>query len=160
MSLSTGAIATIATVMVMAGLPASILGNEIATRLGRRFTLAAMMTASAATALLLAFTSGGPLPLVLALTSLYAVLVMSDSAAITVGTIASAPVERRGATIAVQTLMASLMAMIAPLACGWSLDLFGGESRWGWGIALAIMGGGALFGALGVARVGGRREKA
>jgi len=87
-------------------------------------------------------------PVVLALALLYGCLVMIDSAAITVGTVQAAAADLKGATLAVQTLLGSLGAMLAPLASGFLLDLLGPGTRAGWAVALATVAAGALLGPL------------
>lgn len=137
---------TFATFLVLLGLPASIAGNELATRFDRRRTLAAVMTASASLGIALAALASGPLLLFVPVAMLYACLVMADSAAITVGTLASTPAARRGTTIAVQTLLGSLMAMASPMLTGLALDLFADDPATGWLAAFAVTGAGALVG--------------
>jgi len=152
--LEPAAVASFATVLVLLGLPASILGNELATRFDRRRALAAIMTASAASGLALAALAGGPLLLLVPVAILYACLVMADSAAITVGTLAATPAVRRGTTIAVQTLFGSLMAMASPMLTGLALDLFAADPASGWLAAFAVTGAGALVGPLVLLRSG------
>lgn len=141
-------IASLATLLVLLGLPASILGNELATRFDRSRTLALLMAASAAAGLALASLAHGPLPLLLTVAALYAWLVMADSSAITVGTLAVTPAARRGTTIAVQTLLASVMAMVSPMLTGAALDLYAEEPASGWLAVFAITGAGAMIGPL------------
>ncbi len=138
--------AAIATALVMIGLPASIGGNELASRFSRTLVLTVIMTASAAFAVLLGLVAHLPFPLVVAIAALYACLVMADSAAITVGTLAQAPMERRGTAIATQTLLASVMAMASPLLVGYALDWAGDGNMAGWVLGFAIMGLGVMAG--------------
>ena len=138
--------AGIATALVMIGLPASIAGNELASRLSRPLVLSAIMSASAAFALLLGSAAGLAFPLVVAIAAVYACLVMADSAAITVGTLAQAAPERRGTAIATQTALASVMAMASPLLVGYALDWAGDGEPTGWVLGFAIMGLGVLAG--------------
>ncbi|MCS6877860.1 MAG: MFS transporter [Geminicoccaceae bacterium] len=139
-------IATFATVVLLLGLPASLIGNEIAARLPRAPTVAVFMLASAISGCALGASAGAGFALVLALALVYGCLVMIDSAAITVGTVQAAAPELRGATLAVQTFAGSLAAMLAPLASGFLLDLSGPHSRTGWAAAMASVAAGALLG--------------
>ncbi|WP_366555905.1 MFS transporter [Aquibaculum sediminis] len=127
-----------ASLFLMLGLPASILGNEAALRWGRRRTLTLVMLASAALAAGLGFAAVLPPALLLLLVACHAILVMADSSALTAGAVAAATT-RRGATMAVHSLLGFTFAFIAPLVAGLLLDL-GGDTPLGWGLALASLG--------------------
>lgn len=139
-------IATLATIVLLLGLPASLLGNELAGRLPRAAVVSGYMLASAGLGTALGFALEGGFALVLVLAFLYGWLVMVDSAAITVGTVQAAAPELKGATLAIQTLLGSIGAMLAPLASGFLLDLLGSGTRAGWAAALATVAAGALLG--------------
>lgn len=141
-----------ATVFLMLGLPASILGNEAALRWGRRRTLTLVMLASAALAALLGFAAALPPELLLALVALHGFLVMADSSALTAGAVAAATA-RRGATMAVHSLLGFSFAFAAPLVAGLVLDLGGGGTPLAWGLALASLGAVAALGPLALARL-------
>lgn len=128
------------------GLPASVLGNEIALRIGRRRWLGFIMPASAALSLVIGWSIDWPLAAVLALLALYTVTVSADSATLTAGAVESAPAELKGATMALHTLIGFAGASLGPLAAGGLLDLFGADTRLGWIIAFAAMGIVAGFG--------------
>jgi MFS family permease len=145
-ALSPAAIALIATLLLLAGLPASILGNELAARHGRPRVTGWLMAASALVALLLGLAAALPWWLVLALAGCYGLLVMADSAALTVGTIGAARAELQGATIALQTFAGAIGALLGPLAAGYALDLAGADGPAGWALAFAVIGAGALLG--------------
>ncbi|HLS68374.1 MAG TPA: MFS transporter [Kiloniellales bacterium] len=135
-----------ATLLLMLGLPASILGNEAALRWGRRRALTLIMLSSALLACLIGFASLLPLQLLLAVVAFHAILVIADSSALTAGAVAAAP-GRPGATMAVHSLLGFGFALIAPLAVGLLLDL-GGQTPLGWGMALASLGLVAALGPL------------
>jgi MFS family permease len=147
-------LALLGTGLVLLGLPASIFGNELASRSDRGGVLTAVMLASAATGAVLGFLAGLPFLLLAVLTAFYAVVMMADSAALTVGTIAVADPARRGATIAVQQLCGSSAAVLAPLLVGLLLDSLGADGLVGWGVAFMLLGGGALAGAAALAFYG------
>ncbi len=151
-------VGTVATVLIVVGLPAGLVGNELAERTGRRRAVAILMFASAAMAALMALTTGQGFVLVASLALVYGALVMADNSAILVGNIQSTPPERRGAAIAVQTFLAATMALLSPLAIGGVLDAFGAGSL-AWGLAFCVMGLGAAVGALAVLWPG-ERERA
>ncbi len=155
-------VATLATLVLLIGLPASLLGNELAGRLPRAPTVAGLMLASALLGASLGLWTGVGFAAVLVVTFLYGALVMADSAAITVGTVQAAAAELRGATLAVQTFLGSIGAMLAPLLSGMVLDALGAESRAGWTAALATVAAGALLGPLALralARAEGLHER-
>ncbi|MDX6749029.1 MFS transporter [Geminicoccaceae bacterium 1502E] len=143
-------VAVIATFIMLLGLPASVLGNELATRHERRRMLSLVMLLSACLGAGLGYAAALPFWLVVALATGYGAVVMLDSAALTVGTLSTAAIERRGATIAVQSSLGSLAALASPLASGFVLDHFGHASLAGWGAAFVVVAGGALFGAASV----------
>lgn len=146
-------IATLATFVLLLGLPASLVGNELAGRLPRAPTVAVLMLASAALGAGLGQAVSLGFPAVVALVLLYGWLVMFDSAAITVGTVQAAAPELKGQTLALQTLLGSLGAMLAPLLSGLALDLVGPDSVAGWTAALATVAAGALLGPLALGRL-------
>ncbi|MBK8160764.1 MAG: MFS transporter [Rhodospirillaceae bacterium] len=132
--------------VLVLGLPASIIGNEIALRIGRHRWLTFIMPASAALSLVIGWSVDWPLAAVLALLALYTVTVSADSATLTAGAVESAPAELKGATMALHTLIGFTGASLGPLAAGGLLDLFGADTRLGWVIAFAAMGLVAGFG--------------
>jgi MFS family permease len=146
-------IAMLATIVLLLGLPASLVGNELAGRLPRAPTVAALMLASAALGAALGQAVPLGFPVVVALTLLYGWLVMSDSSAITVGTVQAAAPELKGQTLAAQTLLGSVGAMLAPLLSGLVLDLVGPDTVGGWTAALATVAAGALLGPLALRRL-------
>lgn len=145
----------VATVVLLLGMPASIAGNEIATRFGRRRCVTAFMIASGGIALALGFLTAAPLWLLALLLAIYGCVVMADSGALTAGTVIAATPERRGATMALHSLSGFAVGFISPLAFGVVLDLGGGTgSSLAWGLAFALLGLGALTGPLALARLG------
>lgn len=146
--ISASALAAIATVALLLGLPASLAGNELAQRLGRRRALLLLMPAAALLALLVGLAAALPFwPLTL-LVALYAALMMADSAALTVGLVGVTPASRRGLTIGVQQLAGTSAAFVAPVVAGLCLDLVGADRPAGWAAAIASLGLGPLLGAL------------
>lgn len=133
------AVATIGALVAMA---ASIGGAEVATRLGRARMVAVYMVLSAVMAAGLGWLAGLPYGAVAALTVLYAGLIQLDSAALTTGAVETAEAGRRGATLAVHSLIGFLAGFVGPLVTGMVLDGAG----WGW--AFASVAGVALLGPL------------
>lgn len=129
------------------GLPSSVLGNEMATRFGRRRVVAAIMALSAAIGACVGFTAGLPYLAVVAALALYAITVTGESASVTTGTVLAAPPERKGAAMALHSLLGFAFAFLGALAPGVTLDLAGGtESRLAWGLAFLTMAAGVALG--------------
>ena len=128
---------------------ASILGAELAIRFGRARVIRIVMTASALVASGIGFAATLPYPLVAVLVGLYVLLVQGDSAALHNGVVQSAAPARRGAAMAVQSIVGFTSAMIAPLAFGVVLDATGhGTTAASWGIAFMTLGLGVACGPL------------
>ena len=131
----------LATILLLLHLPAAILGNEAALRFGRRRAITATMLLSALLACGLGFLAPAAPWLLLLACAVYSVLVIADSAAITAGAVAAAEPARRGATMAVHTMLGFGAGVLGPLAFGAVLDLAGGSARVeAWGLAFAAMG--------------------
>ncbi len=140
---------TIAAGLNLLGMPSSVIGNEVATRLGRRRVVVAMMLCSLTIACLVGFAAALPFALVVGLCVLHAVFITCDSASITTGTVQAATPERKGATMALHSFIGFALAFLGSLAPGVVLDLAGGaESQLAWGLAFATMGAGLLLGPL------------
>ena len=152
-----GAIATLASVILLLGLPASVLGNEIAMRLGRRRVLIGFMLASIVVASVIGFAAALPFWWMTALVAVYGVILMLDSASLTVGALGAATPERRGSTLAVHTTLGTSMAFLGPLASGFALDLTGGGATvLSWAACFLVLAAGIAFGPLVLWRLGAR----
>ena len=139
---------TLAALVNLVGLPASVLGNELAHRFGRRQILIAVMIASAIAGTAFGF-SGATLPFVAVvfLAFVYGWTVIGDSATLTAGVIAAADPRYRGATMAMHSMIGFVGSFIGPLAFGAVLDGTGGEeSGTAWGIAFASLSAVILIG--------------
>lgn len=147
----------VAALVTVIGLPASLLGNELAMRLGRRVALIGMMTASGLVGLVLGLLAGFDYGLVVAVTLVYAVLVAADSGALTAGVVAASTPETRGAVLAVHSTVGFGTSFLGPFAVGVTLDAAGGAMAPGaWAYAFAIMAAGVLAGPLVLWRLTGR----
>ena len=122
------------TLFGLLGTLASVLGNEAAILFGRRRLIALAMIGSAACALLLGF--AGPHSYIFAavLILIYGPLIWLDLSSLTAGTAGTADPARRGATLAVHSMLGYLGGFIGPLAVGWTLD-FQGANTAGWASA-------------------------
>ena len=86
---------------------------------------------------------------------------MADSASLTAGAVAAAPIGHRGATLAVHAALGFSAGFLGPLVIGAVLDLFGGGTL-AWGLAFVTMGLGSLAGPVALSRSGktnNREEK-
>ncbi|MDP3873832.1 MAG: MFS transporter [Methyloversatilis sp.] len=135
------------------GLPASILGNEMAGRVGRRRWIVAMMIASGLLCWLAGASAALPWWLMLCVLALYNTAVMADSASLTAGLVHAAPAAQRGAAMALYSLGGFGAGFIAPLVFGGVLDMTGGiTSPVAWTFACGTLGVGCLLWALSALR--------
>jgi MFS family permease len=130
---------TVAAIATLTGMPASILGNELCIRYGRRLTVISVMFAGAAMALL----TGGSAYLAYGFSALsvllYSVAIMGDSAALTAAAFANAVPALRGATMAVHATIGFAGASLGPLVFGFALDAGGRDQPAGWLAAFGIL---------------------
>lgn len=134
-------VAMLAALINLFGVPASILGNECALRLGRHRWITVVMITSAILAAGIGFTADWPLWVVVFLMCLYSMTVAGESASVTAGAVESAPEGYRGATMAVHSSIAFFGAFLGPLAFGVMLDATGGGIEpSSWGMAFLLIG--------------------
>jgi MFS family permease len=148
--------AAIAAVINLAAVPASILGNEAALRMGRRRWILMIMTGSGAAGIAAALGAPWHWAVVLALLMVHAMLVMADSGTLTAGLVGAAPPELRGAAMGLYSLMGFGGGMLGPVVFGAALDAAGGAARpAAWVAAYAAIGAGCLAAPLLVRAFGG-----
>jgi len=148
--------ATIAAVVNLLAVPASILGNEVALRIGRRRWILVVMAASGTSGMLLALAAPLHWSVVLAMLVLYSMLVMAESGTLTAGLVTSAPPELRGAAMGLYSLVGFGGGLLGPMVFGAALDLCGGaHSGAAWVAAYAAIGAGCLAAPI-VARIAAR----
>ncbi len=148
---------TIAAAATFLGVPASILGNELAARIGRRRLIVCATLASIALSAIIGF-SAASYWLVVALCLLYGVLLTADSAALTAGTVAAAAPGQRGATLAMHAFLGFMGGVFGPLAVGVVLDAAGAGTVFGWGLAFLATGAGSAMALAAVILVASRRR--
>jgi len=129
----------LATIILLAGVPSSILGNETAQHWERRRVISIFMLASGIIGCVIGFSISLPFTIVATLCLVYGIAVMLDSGALTAGIVAAAHDSERGRTLALYAFVGFGMAFLAPLAFGCVLDL-SGSGIYGWGIAFAMLG--------------------
>jgi MFS family permease len=135
----------IAAVVNLASVPASIVGNEIALRMGRRRWITLAMAGSGATGILLGFSAPWFWAVVLVILLVYSMLVMAESATLTAGLVAAAPPELRGAAMGLYSLVGFGGGMLGPMVYGVALDAAGGAGSAGaWIAGYAAIGAGCL----------------
>jgi predicted MFS family arabinose efflux permease len=141
--------ATVIAAINLLGPAASILGNEMAVRYGRRSTILGIMTASAVMASLTGFTAGLPWAVVLAVMMIYFWVVLGDSAALHAGLVGAADPAQRGSALAMHSLLGFGAGAISPVVFGLVLDLAGGSGRvTAWGLAFASFAVVSVLGSL------------
>jgi predicted MFS family arabinose efflux permease len=131
--------AVLATTLGLAGTAASILGNEAAIRFGRRPLVQTAMLASIVFAAGIGFVGAASYGLAAILVIVYGMIIWLDSSSLTAGAAGTAEPSRRGATLAVHSMLGYAGGFVGPLLIGWTLDLSGGMSAIGWGAAFAAV---------------------
>ena len=142
----------IAFMVSLIGLPASIGGNELSRKFGRRKVVTVVMIVSAALGSALGFSAPLPYFLVVVLALAYGITVTGDSASLTAGVVAVAPAGFRGTTLAVHSTIGFGAAFLGPLTVGVVLDFFGG-SQLAWAMGFLTMATGSLLGPLFLSRL-------
>ena len=132
--------------MGLVGTWASVAGNEVSIRLGRQRLVRLAMMSCAVCAAGIGFLGPRSYLLAAALVLGYGVLIWLDSSSLTAGAAGSADPQRRGATLAVHSMAGYAGGFVGPIAIGWILDLSGGMSARGWGLAFLHV---ALIGLIG-----------
>lgn len=135
-------------ILLLLGMPSSIVGNELALKIGRQRLIILAMCVSAAFALAFGAGSFLPFPILLVLGALYSLLVTTDSASLTAGAVAAAKPGQSGATLALHSLLGFAAASLGPLAFGLALDIGGDHAAGSWFAGFAILALGAACGPL------------
>jgi MFS family permease len=138
--------AMIVTILGLLGTLASVAGNEASIRFGRKRLIAAAMLLSMAGAAALGFIGPYGYWIAAVLLIVYGMIIWLDSSSLTAGAAGSADPSRRGATLAVHSMLGYGGGFIGPLAIGWTLDLAGGMSPMAWGYAFLVIAGFMLVG--------------
>ena len=131
--------AFVATGLGLIGTAASVAGNEVAIRFGRRRLIVAAMLASIALSGTIGFLGSSSYTLAAVLMTVYGIVIWLNSSSLTAGTAGTAEPSRRGATLAVHSMLGYAGGFVGPLLIGWTLDLSGGMSRIGWGVSFLLV---------------------
>ena len=136
---------SIAAVVNLMAVPASIAGSEIALQVGRRKWILLAMAASGASGIVLGFSARWHWIVVLAILAAYSMMVMAESATLTAGLVAASPPELRGSAMGLYSLAGFGGGMLGPVIFGAALDVAGGAaSTTAWVVAYAAIGSGCL----------------
>jgi predicted MFS family arabinose efflux permease len=127
------------TLLGILGTVTSFLGNEAAIQLGRRRLICLALVASAVCACLLGVFGQFSYVLAAVLLVIYGPIVWLDSSSLTAGAAGTADPSRRGATLAVHSMLGYIGGFIGPLAVGWTLDAGGGMSRASWAVTFFMI---------------------
>jgi len=135
---------TLAGVINFFGVPASILGNEIALRVGRQKWVCIVMLTSAVLGITLACSTGHSWWLIVVLAIGHAIFIMADSATLTAGLVISAQENIKGAAMGLHSLMGFGGGLMGPAIFGFVLDISGSRSSqiaWVWAYVAVVMWG-------------------
>jgi predicted MFS family arabinose efflux permease len=127
--------AIVATGLGLIGTFASVAGNEAAIRYGRKRLIVTAMLASILIGATIGFIGSTSYALAAVLLTFYGIVIWLDSSSLTAGTAGTAEPSRRGATLAVHSMLGYAGGFVGPLLVGWVLDLSGGMSQLGWGMS-------------------------
>ena len=152
-------VATLAAVVSLVGVPASLAGAEMTTRMPRARLIVGIMLLSIVCSLLVMPAALTSWALLLLAVSAYSAVISGDSAALTSGIVAVAPAASRGTAMAIYSTLGFAAASAGTFAVGLILDLLGGQSILSWMVAFAVMSSPNIVGALALSRppTGGHR---
>ena len=120
---------------ILLGMISSIIGNELAIRMGRTLVVVATMFLSAVLAVVIGNSIGLSATMLVMLVLVYGCFVTGDSASITTGLIESSVKENRGVTMAVHSSLGFIGSFLGPIGFGIALNAFGGHNSsdaWFW----------------------------
>jgi MFS family permease len=141
------------------GVPASILGNELALRFGRARIGIVTGLISAAIGCAIGFTAALPYAVVVVLCIIYGIANYADSSTVTAGAVAAAPRGATGATMAVHSFVGFAGGFLGSLVFGVVLDIAGGRGDVAaWGFGFASLGIAAALGPVALAALSGNKR--
>jgi MFS family permease len=126
------------------GVPASIIGNEIAIRIGRKKWVYIVMSVSAIFGIFLSMSIGQAWWLIMTLAIGHSIFIMADSATLTAGLVTSTSDHLKGAAMGLHSMLGFGGGFMGPSIFGFVLDLSGGQKQnyaWVWAyISIVIWG--------------------
>ena len=137
-------ISALAGVINFFGVPSSILGNEIALRVGRQKWIYFVMIASAVMGIALACSTGQSWWLIITLAIGHTIFIMADSATLTAGLVITAQENIKGAAMGLHSLMGFGGGLLGPALFGLVLDLSGSRTSqlsWVWAYSSVVVWG-------------------
>jgi MFS family permease len=146
------AVATLAAVVSLVGIPASLGGAELTARIPRRRLIVRIMLASIGGSVLVVAAAQVSWAVLILAVCVYSALISADSAALTSGIVAVAPPASRGTAMAIYSTLGFAAASAGTFAVGWMLDALGGQSVPSWSAAFAVMTLPNVVGALAIWR--------
>jgi MFS family permease len=135
---------TLAGLINFFGVPASILGNEVALRVGRQKWIFFVMITSAIFGVALALSTGQAWWLIILLAIGHAIFIMADSATLTAGLVISAQENIKGAAMGLHSLMGFGGGLLGPAIFGYVMDITGSretQASWVWAYAAVVIWG-------------------
>lgn len=147
-------LASLAALVTIVALPASVGGNEIAHKVSRQIWIVIVALLSAATAIGFGVSAASATWIVVLLAFVYSATIAFDSSAITGGLLLCAEPSRKGMTMAFYSVVGFIGATAGPSLFGLALDLSGGGgSHRAWITAFVCIAGLVLIQPLLVARL-------
>jgi MFS family permease len=139
--------ASAAAIVSVLSVPASILGNEAALRLGRRAWIVIVMAVTTLVGVIMALFAGSAWWLVFVLVAVHSMFIMADSATLTAGLVASAEPGAKGAAMGLYSLIGfGLGGVLGPALFGVALDISGGGTEpWHWAFGFFAIGIGCVL---------------
>ncbi|RJQ80049.1 MAG: MFS transporter [Desulfobacteraceae bacterium] len=135
--------------IVLIGVPASIIGAEVASQRGRLRLIRWIALTGCGAGIMAGLAGNLSYAAAVAVLLIYNFLVTADSGALTTGAFAAARPGEQGATLAVHSILGFLGGGLGPVIVGWGLDLGGGITRGpAWFAAFVLMIAGSAFAAL------------
>lgn len=146
--------AAIFTVVGLASIAVSVMGNETAQRFGRMRVVVAAMGAAAALAVVTGWAGLVSAPLAALCLLLWNAAIYLDSSALTAGTVKAAAPGLRGATMGLHSMCGYAGGFVGPVGVGLVLDLVGPQDGIAWALAFGHLAGVTLLGLLILRRLG------
>jgi MFS family permease len=133
------AVATVAALVSLIGVPASLAGAELTTKVRRHRLITGVMALSIVASLMVVPSAQVSWPLLIAAVCAYSACISADSAALTSGIVAVAPPASRGTAMAIYSTLGFAAASGGTFVVGYTLDLLGGQSTTSWFVAFVLM---------------------
>jgi MFS family permease len=130
----------VATVTGLMGLPSSVIGNELCMRFGRRRVIFLVSAMSAAVTSIFGFLLGISYWFLVTMAAIGTLLLTLDSGAISAGMVQRVPKGYAAATMAIHSMVGFGAGLFGPFIFGAVLDIIGGTTKLGWGLAYASVG--------------------